>query len=91
MNQLAYSRLVNTSLSRQGHATQCDREHHHVLELIRAKDGDSAERVMREHVRARPTRSAGGPAHRRSPTPQDDGPVRLTGHGSATKGKMLFH
>ncbi|WP_406445655.1 hypothetical protein OHB00_07830 [Streptomyces sp. NBC_00631] len=31
---------------------QSDQEHHLVLELILAKDGDSAERVMREHVRA---------------------------------------
>ncbi|MCG7206589.1 GntR family transcriptional regulator [Streptomyces arenae] len=52
MNQLAYSRLVNTSLSQPGRPTQSDREHHTVLELILAKDGDSAERVMREHVRA---------------------------------------
>ncbi|MCQ8828899.1 GntR family transcriptional regulator [Streptomyces malaysiensis] len=52
MNQLAYSRLVNTSLSQPGRATQSDREHHLVLELILAKDGDSAEQVMREHVRA---------------------------------------
>ncbi|MEV8118049.1 GntR family transcriptional regulator [Streptomyces xiamenensis] len=52
MNQLAYSRLVTTSLSRPGRARQSDREHHHVLELILEKDGDSAEHVMREHVRA---------------------------------------
>ncbi|MFJ9559862.1 GntR family transcriptional regulator [Streptomyces fuscichromogenes] len=52
MNQLAYSRLVNTSLSQPGRASQSDREHHLVLELILEKDGDSAERVMREHVRA---------------------------------------
>ncbi|GAB3785305.1 GntR family transcriptional regulator [Nocardioides ungokensis] len=52
MNQLAYSRLVATSLSQPGRPVQSDREHHHVLELIIAKDGDSAERVMREHVRA---------------------------------------
>ena len=52
MNQLAYSRLVTTSLSQPGRPLQSDREHHHVLELIVAKDGDSAERVMREHVRA---------------------------------------
>ncbi|WP_460066667.1 GntR family transcriptional regulator [Streptomyces sp. YKOK-I1] len=52
MNQLAYPRLVNTSLSRPGRAIQSDREHHLVLELILEKDGDSAERVMREHVRA---------------------------------------
>jgi DNA-binding GntR family transcriptional regulator len=52
MNQLAYARLVHTSLSQPGRALQSDREHHVVLDLIIAKDGDSAERVMREHVRA---------------------------------------
>jgi DNA-binding GntR family transcriptional regulator len=52
MNQLAYSRLVNTSLRQPGRTLQSDREHHRVLELIAAKDGDTAERVMREHVRA---------------------------------------
>lgn len=52
MNQLAYSRLVHTSLSQPGRALQSDREHHVVLELIIEKDGDNAERVMREHVGA---------------------------------------
>lgn len=52
MNQLAYSRLVKTSLNQPGRPLQSDREHHVVMELILAKDGDSAERVMREHVRA---------------------------------------
>jgi DNA-binding GntR family transcriptional regulator len=52
MNQLAYSRLVTTSLSQPGRPLQSDREHHLVLDLIIAKDGDTAERVMREHVRA---------------------------------------
>lgn len=52
MNQLAYSRLVTTSLSQPGRPVQSDQEHHRVVELIMAKDGDSAERVMREHVRA---------------------------------------
>ncbi|WP_149830814.1 GntR family transcriptional regulator [Streptomyces tailanensis] len=52
MNQLAYSRLVTTSLSQPGRPLQSDREHHNVLDLIIAKDGDSAERVMRDHVRA---------------------------------------
>ncbi|MGO4757177.1 FCD domain-containing protein [Streptomyces sp. 2MCAF27] len=51
MNQLAYARLVRTSLSRPGRLTESDSEHHRVLTLILAKDGDSAERVMREHVR----------------------------------------
>ena len=52
MNQLAYSRLVTTSLRQPGRPAQSDQEHHRVVELIIAKDGDSAERVMREHVRA---------------------------------------
>jgi DNA-binding GntR family transcriptional regulator len=52
MNQLAYPRLVTTSLSQPGRPAQSDQEHHRVVELITAKDGDSAERVMREHVRA---------------------------------------
>jgi DNA-binding GntR family transcriptional regulator len=52
MNQLAYSRLVHTSLSQPGRPLQSEREHHDVLDLIIEKDGDSAERVMREHVRA---------------------------------------
>lgn len=52
MNQLAYSRLVSTSLAQPGRPLQSDREHHRVLDLVIAKDGDSAERVMREHVRA---------------------------------------
>ncbi|MDT9594209.1 GntR family transcriptional regulator [Nocardioides zeae] len=52
MNQLAYSRLVTTSLDQPGRPMQSGREHHVVLDLVKAKDGDSAERVMREHVRA---------------------------------------
>lgn len=52
MNQLAYARLVQTSLSQPGRPLESDREHHQVLDLILQKDGDSAERLMREHVRA---------------------------------------
>lgn len=52
MNQLAYQRLVKTSLGQPGRPLQSDAEHHHVVELIEAKDGDAAERVMRDHVRA---------------------------------------
>jgi DNA-binding GntR family transcriptional regulator len=52
MNQLAYSRLVQTSLSKPGRLIESDAEHHHVLDIILAKDGNTAERVMREHVRA---------------------------------------
>ncbi|MEV8568232.1 GntR family transcriptional regulator [Streptomyces sp. NPDC051322] len=51
MNQLAYARLVRTSLSQPGRLSKSDVEHHRVLSLILAKDGDGAERVMREHVR----------------------------------------
>jgi DNA-binding GntR family transcriptional regulator len=39
-------------LAQPGRLVQSEREHHRVLDLILAKDGDSAERVMREHVRA---------------------------------------
>lgn len=52
MNQLAYQRLVRTSLSQPGRPAKSGSEHHHVVELLEAKDGDAAERVMREHVRA---------------------------------------
>jgi len=52
MNQLAYPRLVTTSLGQPGRVLRSDQEHHRVLGLIVEKDGDSAERVMREHVRA---------------------------------------
>jgi DNA-binding GntR family transcriptional regulator len=52
MNQLAYGRLVSTSLSQPGRVHQAGQEHRRVLEPILAKDGDTAERVMREHVRA---------------------------------------
>ncbi|MEU1520020.1 GntR family transcriptional regulator [Streptomyces sp. NPDC005811] len=51
MNQLAYSRLVRTSLAQPGRLSESDHEHHRVVDLILAKDGDGAERVMREHVR----------------------------------------
>ncbi|MET8979497.1 GntR family transcriptional regulator [Streptomyces sp. NPDC004539] len=51
MNQLAYARLVRTSLAQPGRLHDSDTEHHRVLELITAKDGDGAERLMREHVR----------------------------------------
>lgn len=52
MNQLAYPRLVKTSLGQPGRPRQSDTEHHRVFELIQAKDGDAAERAMRAHVRA---------------------------------------
>lgn len=74
MNQLAYPRLVKTSLDQPGRPLQSDREHHRVLELIIEKDGDSAEQVMREHVRAsRRALLAGLPAAGSEPS---TGPAR---------------
>ncbi|GAB2963454.1 GntR family transcriptional regulator [Amycolatopsis acidiphila] len=52
MNQLAYPRLVKTSLAQPGRPLDSEREHHRVLELIRAKDGVGAENLMRQHVQA---------------------------------------
>jgi Transcriptional regulators len=52
MNQLLYSRFVHLSVRRSGRAPQSDREHHSVLHVIEARDGATAERLMREHVRA---------------------------------------
>lgn len=52
MNQLAYPRLVKTSLAQPGRTIESEREHHWVLELIEAKDGVGAETVMRRHVSA---------------------------------------
>ncbi|WP_433709461.1 GntR family transcriptional regulator [Nocardia sp. CA-084685] len=52
MNQLAYSRLVKTSLAQPGRSLESEREHHRVLELIIAKDGIGAELCMRRHVDA---------------------------------------
>ncbi|MFD5123058.1 GntR family transcriptional regulator [Streptomyces sp. NPDC058385] len=51
MNQLAYARLVRTTLAQPGRIRESDHEHHQVLDLILAKDGNGAERMMREHVR----------------------------------------
>lgn len=50
MNQLAYHRLVKTSLGQPGRPTQSDTEHHNVFDLIAAKDGSAAEQAMRRHV-----------------------------------------
>ncbi|MEN0139137.1 MAG: GntR family transcriptional regulator [Rhodococcus sp. (in: high G+C Gram-positive bacteria)] len=52
MNQLAYGRLVKTSLAQPGRSLDSEREHHRVLDLIIAKDGTGAERLMRQHVQA---------------------------------------
>jgi DNA-binding GntR family transcriptional regulator len=52
MHQLAYTRLVKTSLTQQDRPRQSDSEHGRVLDAIHAKDGDRAEQLMRQHVRA---------------------------------------
>lgn len=52
MNQLAYPRLISTSLSRPGRLIESDREHHRVVEIIASGDGSTAERMMRQHVGA---------------------------------------
>lgn len=52
MNQLAYHRLVMTSLSQPGRPGRSVAEHRHVLDLIIDKDPEGAERAMREHVRS---------------------------------------
>lgn len=85
MNQLAYSRLVPTSLSQPGRPLQTDREHHRVVEMIIAKDGDSAERVMREHVRASRQALLCGlrPAH--PPVPADTHPPATDSPGANRK------
>jgi DNA-binding GntR family transcriptional regulator len=51
-NQLAYERLVRTSLSQPGRPARSVAEHRHVLEMIEATDPEGAERAMREHVRS---------------------------------------
>jgi DNA-binding GntR family transcriptional regulator len=73
MNQLAYPRIVQTSLELPGRLERSDAEHRAVLEMIAAKDGTTAERKMREHVQASrqaltdTLRFAGEPAPRESP------------------------
>jgi DNA-binding GntR family transcriptional regulator len=52
MNQLAYPRIVQTSLQLPGRLARSDAEHRSVLEMIASKDGTTAERKMREHVQA---------------------------------------
>lgn len=52
MNQLAYPRLVPTSLSVPGRFKESENEHRQVLDIIEFRDGASAERIMRQHVQA---------------------------------------
>jgi DNA-binding GntR family transcriptional regulator len=50
MNQLAYHRLVLASLRHPGRLGRSCVEHRRVVELISQKDGEAAERAMRDHV-----------------------------------------
>ena len=52
MNQLLYTRFVHLSVRRSGRLPQSDREHQSILQVIEARDGATAERLMRDHVRA---------------------------------------
>ena len=52
MNQLLYTRFVHLSVRRSGRLPQSDREHQSILHVIEARDGATAERLMRDHVRA---------------------------------------
>lgn len=52
MNQLAYPRMVQATLARPGRLVESESEHDRVLAVIAARDGSTAERLMREHVRA---------------------------------------
>lgn len=62
MNQLAYGRLVFTSLNRPGRPRKSVAEHRAVLEAILAKDAEGAEIAMREHVRRSERELAAGMA-----------------------------
>ncbi|MEO4042128.1 GntR family transcriptional regulator [Hoeflea sp. CAU 1731] len=52
MNQLLHSQFVHLTVRSSGRAPQSDHEHHSILEVIEARDGNTAERLMRDHVRA---------------------------------------
>ncbi|MBT2523068.1 GntR family transcriptional regulator [Arthrobacter sp. ISL-28] len=50
MNQLAYHRLVTTSIAHPGRMPRSVAEHRKVVAMIRAKDAMGAEWAMRDHV-----------------------------------------
>ena len=52
MNQLAFPRMVDASLSVPGRFAKSEDEHRHMLDIIETKDGATAEQYMRHHVRA---------------------------------------
>ena len=52
LNQLLVPRFIHISLQSRNRAEQSDREHSGILQMIEAADGTTAERLMRDHVRA---------------------------------------
>lgn len=52
MNQMLHTQFVHLTIHKSGRARQSDHEHHRVLECIESRDGATAERLMREHIRA---------------------------------------
>ena len=52
MNQLLHSQFVHLTVRSSGRAPQSDREHQSILQVIEARDGATAERLMLDHVRA---------------------------------------
>jgi DNA-binding GntR family transcriptional regulator len=52
MNQLAYTRLVSTSLSLPGRFAESENEHRVILDIIETRDAAGSERLMRQHVQA---------------------------------------
>jgi DNA-binding GntR family transcriptional regulator len=52
MNQMLHTQFVHLTVHKSGRAKQSDHEHHGVLDCIEARDSSTAERLMREHIRA---------------------------------------
>ncbi|MGZ9810179.1 GntR family transcriptional regulator [Pseudoroseicyclus sp. H15] len=52
MNQLLHSQFVHLTVRSSGRAPQSDHEHASILDVIEARDAATAERLMRDHVRA---------------------------------------
>lgn len=50
MNQLAYTRLVRTSLMLPGRFAESENEHRLILDIIETRDAAGSERLMRQHV-----------------------------------------
>lgn len=52
MNQMFQSQFVHLTVRSSGRAPQSDHEHQSILRSIEERDGTTAERIMRDHVRA---------------------------------------